>query len=179
MGHVWYFAYGSNLSADTFRGRRGIEHRRAVPGRLSGWRLVFDKPPLFPIGESYANLIADESAAAIGVLYEVSEEDLAHIELSEGVSVGNYACIEVQVAPLRLEADVDELVVAHTLVSDRRDESLCPSDRYMDLVIGGALAHGLPDDHLEYLRAIPSRPSTPEAEELRARLNEFMRKPGS
>jgi len=59
---VWYFAYGSNLSVDVFRGRRGIEHRRALPGRLHGWRLVFDKPPIVPIGESYANLVADHAA---------------------------------------------------------------------------------------------------------------------
>jgi len=176
VSHVWYFAYGSNLSADTFRGRRGIEHRRAVPGRLDGWRLVFDKPPLFPIGESYANLVADERSFALGVLYEVSREDLEHIQLTEGVSIGNYECVEVRVVPLRPASDIDEQVAAHTLVSERRDASLCPSDRYMELVIGGALAHGLPDEHLEYLRTVRSQPSTPEADQLRLRLGELMRK---
>lgn len=174
---MWYFAYGSNLSADVFRGRRGVEPLRALPGRLDGWRLVFDKPPLFEIGESYANLAQDPAQAAFGVLYEISREDLAHVELTEGVPIGNYRCIEVPVAPLRACDELGARVEAHTLVSDRRDASLCPSHRYMELVIAGAIAHGLPDPHVEFLRSIPSRPSTPEAEALRRRLDPLMRKP--
>jgi len=50
-GRIWYFAYGSNMQAATFRGRRGIEPLRALAARLPGWRLVLDKPPLVPVGE--------------------------------------------------------------------------------------------------------------------------------
>ena len=45
MSRVWYFAYGSNMQSATLRGRRGIAYRRALPARVSGWRVVFDKPP--------------------------------------------------------------------------------------------------------------------------------------
>jgi len=173
---VWYFAYGSNLSAEVFRGRRGIEPRHAVPGRLEGWRLVFDKPPLFDIGESYANLAEDAAHAALGVLYQISREDLEHVELTEGVPIGNYRSIEVAVAPLRGRDELGALVPSRTLVSDKRDASLCPSHRYMELVIAGAVAHGLPPEHVEFLRRVPSRPSTPAAEELRQRLDGLMRR---
>lgn len=173
MTAVWYFAYGSNLSPEVFRGRRGIEPRRALAGRLEGWRLVFDKPPLFDVGESYANLAEDPAHAAFGVLYEISVEDLAHVELTEGVPIDNYRSIMVQVTPL---AAAGAAVAARTLVSDRRDPSLCPSDRYMGQVIAGALAHGLPASHLEFLRSVPCRPSTPAADDLRRRLEPFMRR---
>jgi hypothetical protein len=174
---VWYFAYGSNLSVDVFRGRRGIEHRRALPGRLHGWRLVFDKPPIVPIGESYANLVADHAAHAIGVLYEIGQADLAHIDLTEGVPLGNYRWVDVEVALLQPFDGVGTSVEARTLVSDHRDTSLCPSHRYMELVIAGARAHALPPEHIESLRAIPSRPSTPEAIAFRERIEGLMRKP--
>ena len=172
--HVWYFAYGSNLSADVFRGRRGIAWRRALPARLSGWRLVFDKPPIIPIGESFANLIEDAAADALGVLYEIGAPDLEHVELTEGVPMGNYRRIEVEAAPLDANP-AGWVVTAHTLVSERRDPELCPSHRYMELVIAGAIAHNLPHEHITALRAVPSRPSTPEAIEFRQRIDGLMR----
>jgi ribosomal protein S12 methylthiotransferase accessory factor YcaO len=43
MSIIWYFAYGSNMQSATLRGRRGIEYRRALPGRLDWWRRVLDK----------------------------------------------------------------------------------------------------------------------------------------
>ena len=45
MAPLWYFAYGSNMETATFRGRRGIAYRQALPARLTGWQLVLDKPP--------------------------------------------------------------------------------------------------------------------------------------
>src|SRR5262249_31220268 len=59
---MWYFAYGSNMQSDTLHGRRGIAFRRAVAVRAPGWRVVFDKPPLLPIGEAFANIVPDPDA---------------------------------------------------------------------------------------------------------------------
>jgi hypothetical protein len=58
-GRVWYFAYGSNMETATLRGRRGIEPLCALGARAAGWRLVFDKPPLVPVGEAFANIVPD------------------------------------------------------------------------------------------------------------------------
>jgi hypothetical protein len=57
---MWYFAYGSTMGSATLRGRRGIAVGRAVAARVPGWRVVFDKPPLFPSGEA-CDLLADGS----------------------------------------------------------------------------------------------------------------------
>jgi hypothetical protein len=149
---MWYFAYGSNMQRDTFEGRRRIAFQRAVPVRVAGWRVVFDKPPLIPIGESFANLVPDPDAVALGVAYEVTPDDLDHIELTEGVLIGNYHRVVVPVEPLVVIADPP--TEACSLSSERRDESLRPSTRYMSIIVAGALDHALPDDYVEILRAV-------------------------
>lgn len=159
--HAWYFAYGSNMQTATFRGRRGIDFARALPARAPGWRLVLDKPPLLPIGESYANIVPDASSVVLGVAYEVPVDALRAIDLTEGVLIGNY---ERRVIPvIRLAAGAEHLQ-AFTLTSERRDAALYPSTRYMALLIDGAREHGLPDQYVEFLRGIPARPPSRTAE---------------
>lgn len=171
---IWYFAYGSNMQRDTFCGRRGVVCQRAVPVRAPGWRVVFDKPPLLPIGEAFANLVPDPGAEALGVAYAVSDEDFAHIELTEGVAIGNYARVTVPVTPLR---DVPEPPCrAHSLSSVRRDASLRPSTRYMGLVIAGALEHDLPAPWIEFLRAVPAGAESEAAGAARPMLDAFLRR---
>ena len=148
---VWYFAYGSNMQTATFCGRRGITFTRAAAARLCGWRLVLDKPPLLPIGESYANIVPDAHSDVLGVAYEVESDALDSIDLSEGVLIGNYERRTVPVLPLVGEGAPFD---AFTLVSDRGDASLRPSLRYMALLIEGALEHGLPTEYVDFLRGI-------------------------
>jgi hypothetical protein len=173
MKTVWYFAYGSNMQSATLRGRRGIQFRRAVPARATGWRLVFDKPPLVPIGEAFANIIPDAAAHVLGVAYEVGEEDMQHIELTEGVLLGNYDRVAVPVEPLSRPAAP---LTAFSLTSHDRDPNLQPSTCYMELVIGGATEHGLPAEYIECLRTVPAKPPTPEALRFRALMDEFLRR---
>jgi gamma-glutamylcyclotransferase (GGCT)/AIG2-like uncharacterized protein YtfP len=156
MAGIWYFAYGSNMQRATFCGRRGLAFARAAAGRAAGWRLVFDKPPLLPVGESYANIVPDAAASVLGVLYEVDAETLASIDLSEGVLIGNYERRAVTVR--RLDQPAATPLDAVTLTSTRRDPRLLPSTRYMALLIEGALEHGLPSEYVSYLRGVPARP---------------------
>jgi gamma-glutamylcyclotransferase (GGCT)/AIG2-like uncharacterized protein YtfP len=173
---AWYFAYGSNMQSATFRGRRGIEWRRAVAARLSGWRLVVDKPPLVPIGEAYANIVADPAGEVFGVLYEIAAADLAHIDLTEGVLIGNYRRITALAVPL--DPIHGGALTAHTLTSDRQASDLRPSTRYMSLVVEGALEHGLPAHYVEWLRSIPAQAETAEAARFRPLLDQLMKRSG-
>jgi hypothetical protein len=157
----------------TFCGRRGIECRRALAASAPGWRVVFDKPPLIPIGESFANLIRDVDAVAFGVLYDIAPNDLAHLDLTEGVLIGNYDRITISVRPLGENADA---VDAHTLTSVRRDASLRPSERYMGLVIAGATEHALPVEYVAALHAIPTTSESLQAKVLRPMMDAVMRR---
>jgi hypothetical protein len=171
---IWYFAYGSNMQRDTFCGRRGIECLRAVPVRVPGWRVVFDKPPLLPIGESFANLVPDADAEALGVAYAVTDDDLAHIELTEGVAIGNYRRVTLAVEPLAHVPDPPR--EASSLSSERRAPELRPSTRYMGLIIAGAIEHGLPEPWLDFLRAVPAGAESALAGATRPMLDAFLRR---
>ncbi len=156
---LWYFAYGSNMQSATLRGRRGVTWTRAIAARLPNWRLVFDKPPLVPAGGAgFANIVREEGAAVFGAAYEITRDDLAHIELTEGVLIDNYRRVEIEVVPLVPGASREPgaPLPVLTLASDRRDPALRPSAVYMARVIEGALEHGLPPDYIELLRRIPT-----------------------
>lgn len=155
---AWYFAYGSNMQPGTFAGRRGITPLRTVVARVRDWRLVLDKTPLLPLGEGFANLVAEPGAETWGVAYEITTEDLAHIELTEGVLIGNYARIEIDVDATATDGPTR----AFTLTSDKRSPELIPSDYYMALLIEGAETHGLPAAWIAMLRAVPTCVSQPE-----------------
>lgn len=170
--HAWYFAYGSNMQRATLCERRGIACQRALAARVPGWRVVFDKPPLIPIGESFANIVPDAAAEAFGVLFEIAETDLSHLDLTEGVLIGNYERVLISAVPIGGE----EVIAAHTLTSPRRDASLFPSPRYMGLVIEGASEHGLPPAYLEYLRTVPTGPESVQAKLLRPMMDAVMRR---
>jgi hypothetical protein len=168
---VWYFAYGSNMQAATFRGRRGIEPRHAVAVRVGGWRLVLDKPPILSIGHAFANLVPDPQAVVYGVAYEISADDLAHLEFSEGVQLGNYARVEIDAETL-----AGEPLRACTLTSEKRGPDLRPSIRYMGLLIDGAIEHGLPEQWIAMLRAVPAVEESEEAKAARAFLDQVIAK---
>lgn len=171
---AWYFAYGSNMETATFRGRRNIEFLRALPARADGWRLVLDKPPLVPGGAASANIVAVPGATVLGVLYEIPEADLGHLDLTEGVLVGNYRRIVIPVSPLMALSDA---VDAFTLVSDRRDTTLRPSHRYMARLITGAGEHALPPDWIAFLRAIPAVEESDAEKRFRSVVDDVLRKP--
>jgi gamma-glutamylcyclotransferase len=164
---VWYFAYGSNMQPATFRGRRGIVARAAVPARLRGWQLVFDKPPLLPVGGAMANVVERADTEVLGVAYRVTADDLAHVDLTEGVLIGNYRRVAVRIEPLA----GGEALHAFTLTSERRDPSLCASTRYMALLIDGAETHGLPAEYVAWLRACPAVEEGADAVAMRAALD--------
>lgn len=160
------------MQTATFRGRRGVEFRAAAPARARGWQVVFDKPPLFPIGEAFANLVAAPEAEALGIIYDIDDSDLEHVKLTEGVMIGNYAPVELTVEMLAS----GEPVSAISLTSDRRDPRLRPSTRYMDLIIEGAHEHGLPAEYIDYLRTVPAKPASVIAQHARPLLDLFLRK---
>jgi AIG2-like family len=171
MSCVWYFAYGSNMQSATFCGRRGITWTRARPARAIGWRLVFDKPPFMPTGESYANIVPDLAGEVFGVVYELSPQDMAHVELTEAVPLGNYERVEIPLRPL--DAPDTELV-ACTLTSTRRDTSLRPSERYLAICIEGAREHRLPAEWITHLETVPTVPETKAARNHRAVLDALL-----
>ena len=44
------------------------------------------------------------------------------------------------------------------------------------MLIEGAIEHGLPSDYVDFLRAVPAMPESPEARAFRASIDEFLRR---
>jgi gamma-glutamyl AIG2-like cyclotransferase len=152
---VWYFAYGSNMQPATFRGRRGIAPLHAVPAHLAGWQLVLDKPPILPVAEAMANIVETAGAEVFGVAYAISDEDLVHIDLTEGVLIENYRRIAVRISSL----DAGRRVLdAFTLTSE------------------GAEVHGLPPAYVAWLRSRPAGDETPEGAAARQFIDRALKK---
>jgi len=159
------------MQTATFAGRRGITPAAEAAARVAGWRLVLDKPPLVPVGVSFANLVRDPDAETYGVLYDIGTDDLAHVELTEGVALANYRRIEIEAVPL---AAAMPPVRAVTLVSEKHAADLQPSAQYMALLIEGATEHGLPAEWIARLAAIPTVPDTAEAIRVRALMDDVL-----
>ncbi len=120
-GEVWYFAYGSNLDPGTFLERRRMRPRSARPGRLEGYRLVFD----LRVGRgerAVANLEPSLFDSVHGVAYALSHEDAARLDRTEGVHRGAYRREDV-----RIELRDGGRVWAFTYVSPHHTRDRKPS----------------------------------------------------
>lgn len=160
------------MQSATLRGRRGVAYRRAIPARVSGWQLVFDKPGFAGTGEAYANIVPVPRARVYGVLFEVSADDHAHVELTEGVLIGAYQRVTVTATALTTGTRRR----CYSLSSPRRAPDTRPTTRYMQVVIDGAEEHGLPSTHIAALRAVEAIPESTASARLRPLFDQFLRR---
>jgi len=159
--NIYYLAYGSNLSAETFRGRRQIRPVSSLNVRVPTLALTFDLPGIAYLEPCFANvaliddagegrrLLSPPGGGLVGVVYEVTPEDFATIIATEG-SGAAYQDVVVEA----LTIDGGEKLVAHTLLApqeEARPSHAQPSRRYLDLLRTGAKEHGLPKEYRQWL----------------------------
>jgi cation transport regulator ChaC len=174
VSRTFYFAYGSNMESSTLSGRRGIEWSRSAPAVARGWRLTVDKPSLLGTGEAMATIEADPGGEVWGVLFDIAQADYEHLELTEGVLIDHYRRTTIEVAPSH--SWDTPLVDAVTLVSADHDPTLKPTTRYMNLLVAGAVEHGLPGSWVETLRRIEAVEEKAEHAALRPYFDRAMRR---
>lgn len=199
---VLYLAYGSNLSVEKFRGARGIKPLSQINVQVPSLRLTFDLPGVPYTEPCFANSAkrdpekdTPEDAAdwakvrrgyrkdawhkgMIGVVYEVTAKDYAHIIATEGGG-STYEDVLVDCHPF-VGSDIHAPVErnpstppfkAHTLFAPAvppgeqppkdggrlqrpRPSYAQPSARYLKLITDGAAELGLPDEYQQYLLSI-------------------------
>lgn len=192
---VLYLGYGSNLAAETFLGKRGIRPLSQINVVVPSIRLTFDLPGI-PYSEpcfgNCASRSADEKPyptqppyhknawkkGLVGVVYEVTKEDYAHIIATEG---GGSSYHDVLVDCYVLSDDPGEEVPlqpsgtpfkAHTLYAQgnrvqRPDPAYAqPSPRYLKLILDGAEEHKLPNEYRHFLASIRTYQITTAAQRL-------------
>jgi hypothetical protein len=189
---VLYLAYGSNLSAETFRGKRGIRPLSQVNVLVPELVVTFNLPGVPYSEPCFANTRyrqLDPAAPAdtsekdklllqpsdyhkdrwqkglVGVVYEVTKADYAHIIATEGGGAG-YQDVVVDCYTLSDDPTEEvplhpkgETFKAHTLFCPPRiirlDPSYAqPSARYLKLITDGAKECSLPYEYQTYLKGI-------------------------
>jgi hypothetical protein len=191
---VLYLAYGSNLCYETFQGRRGVKPIAQVNVVVPELRMTFNLPGIPYTEPCFANSAwrhteGSESKETqgkdyhkdrwtkgmVGVVYEVTPSDYAHIIATEGGG-SSYQDVLVTCYPISSEGDVPEVPTtapfkSHTLLSpalgppkggkpgppgggrfQRPDPSYAQaSARYLKLLTDGADEHKLPAEYKTYL----------------------------
>jgi len=79
---LWYFAYGSNMSAEKFTGGRGIIPLDSAVVGVSGWNLIMEIPgipysePSFSSITKSGPIVAEEghSPDVVGVAYLITQQ---------------------------------------------------------------------------------------------------------
>jgi hypothetical protein len=175
---ILYLAYGSNLCAETFKGKRGIKPLSAVNVHVPSLDLTFDLPGIPYTEPCFANtryrLPPSHSDSdyhkdlwhkgLIGVVYEVTPEDYRTIIATEGGGA-SYQDVIVPCFALPPGSKVVDPTPSgapfdvHTLLSpsstgrnQRPDPSYAQaSARYLKLITDGAEEHELPSEYKAYL----------------------------
>jgi gamma-glutamylcyclotransferase len=142
---ILVFAYGSNMHAERMRARvpSAVSRGRAW---VAGRRLVFNKRGRD--GSAKANLSVDPEGGVWGVVWEVEATALAGLDPYEG----GYERIRASA-----ETDDGTRLEVEVYVSEQLTDDATPFDWYMDHVLHGARAHGLPAEYLAWLEAWPRR----------------------
>ncbi len=151
-----YFAYGSNLDpaqmVERCPGHRVVgvatlfDHRLQFRGHSEDW------------GGAVATLVPSHGSAVWGMIYDLSEENLEVLDRYEGFRApgdqhNQYERVWVTVELVRpLDDSVPRRVRAQTYLG-RHGEAGVPSRRYLETILAGARARGLPEDYVERLDA--------------------------
>jgi len=142
-----YFSYGSFLDSETLK-RHCPKAHYVGKAILPNWEVQFNflsrtyKGGVTGIEPAVAKLVR-------GVLYDVSNEELQHLDSIEGVPEGIYYRQTIFV--------VDELGMPMKAVTYRTTNPrgpFKPMRKYLDLMIKGAIEHGLEQDYIQQLEAI-------------------------
>lgn len=120
--------------------------------KLPGYRLAFNKPMYDDPAHAYANIVrADDHV--LGVLYECTPEDMARLDVVEGVAQGHY-----EQRPICVEAHGSEVgAVVYVGCAGRVGERLPTTDAYLDTILEGARDNDFPEAEVERILVAAGR----------------------
>jgi len=138
-----YFAYGMNTNIKGMS-QRCPQARDLGAAKLRGWKLVFN---------THADIERDPNSEAWGVLWSVTDDDLASLDRLEGYPV-YYDMIQVLVEQEHetpgISAAEDEAHWAMVYIMNRRPgEYAAPPIHYWEMLNEGYEEHGLPISQLQ------------------------------
>lgn len=141
-----YAAYGSNLDPERMALRAPHSPLQGV-GWLTGWRLAFAGEDL--IWEGPLGTVMEAPGHEVFVaLYDLTSADEKALDEWEGVTIGLWTKLRVQVSTL--DGDVTAWMYALEAY-----EGGLPTAQYLGMLADAAEAGGAPDDYVNELRSRP------------------------
>lgn len=143
-----YAAYGSNLDPARMGARCPHSPLRGT-GWVTGWRLTFG-------GEDHGwdgalpTIVEDPIEQVFVAIYDVTDEDVTHLDMLESADTGLYRKIRVRVSTLTGDEP------AWVYVLDAFEGGL-PSASYLGILADAAEAADAPEDYVKALRSRPCR----------------------
>ncbi len=141
----FYFAYGSNMKRARLEERVGTvtDHGMAT---LKDYRIAFNKKSRND-GTGKANILPAEREDVLGVLFEMSENQIKTLDKHEGGYLKVHKAVEFG----------GEIIEAQTYVASENmiNDSLLPDTEYLGLLIAGAKEHGFPQEYQDCLKSFP------------------------
>ena len=143
-----YAAFGSNMDPRRMGARCPHSPLRST-GWLVGWRLTFG-------GEEHgwdgalATIVEDMLEQVFVAIYDVTDEDVSHLDELESADTGLYRKMNVRVSTLLGEQ------LAWVYVLDAYEGGL-PSASYLGILADAAEAADAPQDYVAAIRARPCR----------------------
>jgi len=150
---AFYFAYGDRMNAEKMAG--SIPGARLVgPGRLDGYRLAFNVNSR-AWGGGAANAVQDSRSSVWGVLWELRDDEMEHLEPINRGTPEQDRVLEVDIT------GPEGVVRARTFAVESQETFVRPTDRYFDMLRATAAAQGLPDEAIRSLDRARDNPQAP------------------
>ena len=163
MSTFYYFGFGSNLLAKRIR----VQNKSAVRigvGKLNGFRLDFadataDEKYYSPTwAGSPATIVESKDSTVFGAVWELDKKDLPQIDQQEGVELGIYKPMEIQVVlngAKEITCRTYQLVKNPSSPCDPqiREFERQPSKTYLNLMLNGAVETGLSSEYITFLKS--------------------------
>jgi gamma-glutamylcyclotransferase (GGCT)/AIG2-like uncharacterized protein YtfP len=152
---VAYFAYGTNM-AESVIAEFCPGHRLLGVAELPDHRLAFTRRSI-RTGTGVADAVPAPGHQLWGVLYELSESDLATLDRKEGNGWA-YQREAVAVRPVTTRAATWAVLYR---VREPEDAEVAPSPEYLELLLDAAGSRGLPTVYVSELEAVAAAFSSP------------------
>ena len=150
-----YFAYGSNMHTRRLQ-QRTPSACKAGTGFVTGRRLAFHKVSHDGSGKCDIEATTSATEKVYGVLFTIARSEKAALDRVEGLGIGyDEAIFTVH------KTDGTE-VKALAYIATATDPAMRPYEWYKALVVAGAIEHGLPQEHIERIRAFRAQPDPNE-----------------
>jgi gamma-glutamylcyclotransferase (GGCT)/AIG2-like uncharacterized protein YtfP len=160
-----YFAYGSNMC--TGRLRRRISSATFVCiAKLAKHSFRFHKRSTDGSAKGDAFQTGNPTDIVWGVIFNINKGQKLALDEAEGLGVG----YEEEAATVLDQSGQEHRVVLYVADANSIDSALHPYSWYKRFVVDGARQHGLPNEYVDVIAAMPDVEDSDRARDRRNRL---------